>query len=310
MDFHKHDTTVTAKNDTIPNAEKKFAAMQHERVSNSVEQGFQGMTAPQSSTVQKPDCGEENYVGHCRMKGMKAVLTGGDSGIGRAVAIAFAREGADVAIMYKTHDEDAQVTASYVERAGCKCAIIKQDLSTGEASCKTAADRAVAELGRVDVLVLNHGVQFYEQSLEEISVQNVESTFQTNVFACVYLTKALAPAMPSGGSIVLTSSINASRGHDTLVSYSASKGAMKSLCKSLAKVLKDKKIRVNCVAPGPIWTPFITGSFPTKKVQQFGESNPTGRAGQPVEVAPAFVYLASSESTYVTGTTIHVDGGL
>lgn len=255
------------------------------------------------------DCGETSYVGAGKLRDKVAIITGGDSGIGRAVAIAFAREGADVAIVYAHHDEDAAEVRELVLAAGRRCLLIKADVSRRE-DCEAAVERVIAEWGRLDTLVNNAGIQFEETSLDD-AIDNLERIFATNVYSSFYLAAAaLRHFKPhTGCTIIENTSINAFAGNDHLISYTATKGAMQAFTRSVAKMLKDKGIRCNAVAPGPIWTPFITGTMPADKCAEFGASNPTGRAGQPAECAGAFVFLASGDSSFVNGATIHVDGG-
>jgi NAD(P)-dependent dehydrogenase (short-subunit alcohol dehydrogenase family) len=231
---------------------------------------------------------------------------GGDSGIGRAAAIACAREGADVAVVYLSHDEDANDTRQYIEKAGVRCLLLKCDVSDRR-QCIDAVESTVRTLGKIDSLINNAGVQYAEEDLDEAS-ENLEKIFATNVFSCFWLGAAALKHMKdnSGCTIIQNTSINAFVGNDSLMSYACTKGAMQTFTRSLAKKLASRGIRVNAVAPGPIWTAFIPA---VKDSESFGEQNPMGRAGQPVECAPAFVYLASADSSFVTGNTIHVDGG-
>ncbi|HYE97049.1 MAG TPA: SDR family oxidoreductase, partial [Rubricoccaceae bacterium] len=236
---------------------------------------------------------------------------GGDSGIGRAVAVLFAREGADVAIVYLDEREDAELTKRAVEAEGRRCLLIKADVRR-ERACRDAVERTVKTLGKLDVLVNNASVQFPQKSLTDITEEQLDKTFRTNVFGYFFMAKAALDHLPEGGSIINTVSITAYKGSPELLDYSATKGAEVAFTRSLAQneeILK-RKIRVNAVAPGPIWTPLIPASFDKKKVAAFGADTPMGRAGQPEEVAPAFVYLASEvDSSYVTGQVLHVNGG-
>jgi NAD(P)-dependent dehydrogenase (short-subunit alcohol dehydrogenase family) len=255
-----------------------------------------------------PDCGEQSYRGSGRLTGKRAIITGGDSGIGRAAAIAFAREGADVLIAYLNEDEDAKDVARYVEEAGRKCVLVSGDLSD-PAHCRSVVDSAVSEFGGVDVLVSNAAFQMTHQSLDEISDEEWDYTFKLNVGAFFYLVKAALPHMGPGSSIIGSSSVNSDMPSPTLAPYAATKAAIANFAASLAELLGEKGIRVNSVAPGPIWTPLIPSTMPEEKVKSFGDNVPLGRAGQPVELAPVYVMLASDEASYVTGARVAVTGG-
>lgn len=255
-----------------------------------------------------PDCGEKSYRGSGKLTGKRAVITGGDSGIGRAVAIAYAREGADVLIAYLNEDEDAQDVARYVEDAGRRCVLVPGDLSE-PAQCRAVIDRAVQEFGGIDVLVNNAGYQMTHETLDEISDDEWEYTFRLNVGAYFYLTKAALPFMSPGSSIIGSSSVNSDTPNPTLAPYAATKAAIANFSASLAQLLGDKGIRVNSVAPGPIWTPLIPSTMPAEKVESFGENVPLGRAGQPAELAAVYVLLASDDASYVSGARVAVTGG-
>lgn len=255
-----------------------------------------------------PDCGEKSYRGSAKLSGKRAVITGGDSGIGRAVAIAYAREGADVLIAYLDEDEDAQDVARYVEEAGRKCVLVRGDLSD-PAHCRSVIDRAAQEFGGIDVLVNNAGFQMSHQSLDEISDEEWQYTFNLNVGAYFYLTKAALPHMPRGSSIIGSSSVNSDSPNPTLAAYAATKAAIANFSASLAQLLGEKGIRVNSVAPGPIWTPLIPSTMPADAVKSFGDNVPLGRAGQPVELAPLYVLLASDDASYISGARVAVTGG-
>ncbi|OBK13484.1 SDR family oxidoreductase [Mycobacterium asiaticum] len=255
-----------------------------------------------------PDCGEDSYRGSGKLTGKSAIITGGDSGIGRAVAIAFAREGADVLIAYLNEDDDARDVARYVEEAGRKCVLVPGDLSDPE-HCRAVVDRAVAEFGRIDVLVNNAAYQMMHESLDEISDEEWEHTFKLNVGAYFYLTKAALPHMGRGASIIGSSSVNSDSPNPTLAPYAATKAAIANLSASFAQLLGPKGIRVNSVAPGPVWTPLIPATMPAEKVKSFGDNVPLGRAGQPAELAPVYVLLASDEASYVSGARVAVTGG-
>jgi NAD(P)-dependent dehydrogenase (short-subunit alcohol dehydrogenase family) len=255
-----------------------------------------------------PDCGEKSYRGAGKLSGKRAVITGGDSGIGRAVAIAFAREGADVLIAYLNEDQDAQEVARYVEDAGQKCVLVSGDLSE-PAHCRAVIDRAVQEFGGIDVLVNNAAYQMTHQSLDEISDEEWDYTFRLNVGAHFYLTKAAVKYMEAGSSIIGSSSVNSDSPNPTLAPYAATKAAIANFSASLAQLLGEKGIRVNSVAPGPIWTPLIPATMPPEKVESFGENVPLGRAGQPAELAPVYVLLASDDASYISGARVAVTGG-
>lgn len=262
----------------------------------------------QSEMTPVPDCGETSYQGSGRLTGKRAVITGGDSGIGRAVAIAYAREGADVLIAYLNEDSDAKEVQGYVEDAGRKCVLVPGDLAD-PAHCRAVVDRAVEEFGGIDVLVNNAAYQMTHETLDEISDEEWDYTFRLNVGAYFYLVKAALPHMSAGASIIGSSSVNSDMPNPKLAPYAATKAAIANFSASLAEMLGEKGIRANSVAPGPIWTPLIPSTMPPEKVKQFGENTPLGRAGQPVELAPVYVMLASDEASYVTGARIAVTGG-
>ncbi|RBY89130.1 NAD(P)-dependent oxidoreductase [Blastococcus sp. TBT05-19] len=256
----------------------------------------------------KPDHGEESYQGHGRLTGKAAVITGGDSGIGRAVAIAFAREGADVLISYLDEHEDAQDTASYVERAGRKCVLVPGDISD-RAHCKTIIPKAVEEFGKVDILVNNAAFQMSHPTLDEVSDEEWDHTLAVNLSAMFTLTKDAIPHMQPGASIINSSSVNSDTPSPDLAPYAMTKGAIANFTASLAQMYAEKGIRANSVAPGPVWTPLIPATMPEEKVETFGQQAPLGRAGQPAELAPVYVLLASDEASYVSGARIAVTGG-
>jgi NAD(P)-dependent dehydrogenase (short-subunit alcohol dehydrogenase family) len=255
-----------------------------------------------------PDCGEQTYRGSGKLTGKKAVITGGDSGIGRAVAIAYAREGADVLVSYLNEDEDAKEVASLVEDAGRKCVLMSGDLSD-PSHCREVIQRAVDEFGSIDVLVNNAAYQMTHESLDEISDEEWDYTFRLNVGAYFYLLKAALPHMPAGSSVIGSSSVNSDMPSPTLAPYAATKAAIANFSASMAQLLGEKGIRVNSVAPGPIWTPLIPATMPSKKVQNFGDDTPLGRAGQPAELAAVYVLLASDEGSYISGARVAVTGG-
>jgi NAD(P)-dependent dehydrogenase (short-subunit alcohol dehydrogenase family) len=256
----------------------------------------------------RPDHGETSYKGSGRLSGMAALITGADSGIGRAVAIAFAREGADVLISYYNEHEDAKETARLVEEAGRRAILVDGDIKD-EALCRRMVDRVVQEFGRIDILVNNAAHQATFESIEEISTEEFDDTFRTNVYAMFFLCKAAIPKMKPGSSIINTTSINAKNPSPQLLAYATTKGAIANFTAGLAALVAEKGIRVNAVAPGPIWTPLIPATMPPEKVENFGADTPLGRAGQPAELAPAFVMLASPEASYITGAIIPVTGG-
>lgn len=257
----------------------------------------------------KADHGEESWTPRERLTGKRALITGGDSGIGRAVAILFAREGADVAIAFLAQEEaDAQETARIVQDAGGRCALFPADLRTHEANAQLAKD-AVAELGGLDVLVCNAGFQQTYDELEKFPPEQIERTFATNVFSTFWLVQALARELEHGGSVIVTTSIQAYKPSSHLLDYAATKSALNNLTVNLASELGERGIRVNAVAPGPIWTPLIPSTMSEQKVESFGADTPLGRPGQPVEVAAAYVFLASDEASYVSGTVLGVTGG-
>ena len=243
-----------------------------------------------------------------KLHGKVAIISGGDSGIGRSVAVHFAKEGADVAILYLEENDDAKEAKEHVEKEGRRCLLIPGDLADA-AYCRQAVDRVVSEFGALHILVNNAAEQHEAESIAQISDEQMQQTFRTNFFGLFYLTKAATEHLKSGAAIINTTSITAFRGSPHLMDYASTKGAILAFTRSLAMNLADKGIRVNAVAPGPIWTPLIPASFPADKVATFGSDQPMGRAGQPEEVAPAYVYLASDDSSYVTGQTIHVNGG-
>ena len=256
----------------------------------------------------KPDHGEDSYEGSDRLEGKRVVITGGDSGIGRAVAIAFAREGADMLIAYLCEDRDAQETKEWVEKAGRKCALMRGDISDA-AHCRAIIAQAVRTFGGIDVLVNNAAHQMTFETLEDIPDEEWERTFATNIHAMFYLSKAAAPHLEDGGVIINTSSINADQPNAQLLAYATTKGAIQNFTMGLAQMLADKNIRVNCVAPGPVWTPLIPSTMPPEAVKSFGENTPIGRAAQPRELAPPYVMLASDEASYMSGATVPVTGG-
>ncbi|MFC4779567.1 SDR family oxidoreductase [Paenibacillus sp. GCM10023252] len=248
------------------------------------------------------------YKAAGKLSGKTAIITGGDSGIGRAVAIAYAKEGCDVAIIYLNEHGDAELTKEKVEAAGRRCLLIAGDIGD-EAFCKQAVEQTVRELGKPHILVNNAAEQHVQKKFEDITAEQLEATFRTNVFAMFYLTLAVMPHLGQGSAIINTASITAYRGNPTLIDYSSTKGAIVSFTRALAGNLAAQGIRVNGVAPGPIWTPLIPSTFDAESTSTFGSDTPMQRAGQPFELAPAYVYLACEDSSYVTGQFIHVNGG-
>ena len=256
-----------------------------------------------------PDYGEQTYRGSNRLEGRKAVITGGDSGIGRAVALAFAREGADVLISYlQEEEEDATETAGVVQEAGRQCVKVPGDI-VDEAQCQAVIQKAVDEFGQIDVLVNNAAHQMTVNGIADISTELLDRTFKTNIYAMFWLVKAALPHMPEGGSIINVGSIQAYQPSPPLLPYSSTKGAITTFTKGLAQEVVQYGLRANTVAPGPVWTPIIPASMPADTVSQFGGTSPMGRPAQPAELAPAFVFLASQEAGYVNGETIGVTGG-
>lgn len=255
-----------------------------------------------------PDCGEHTYKGHGRLAGKIALITGADSGIGRAVAIAYAREGADVAIAYLDEHEDAEETARWVEAAGQQCLLLSGDIAQKQ-HCYDLVDKTVEHFGRIDILVNNAAFQMTHETLEEIDDDEWLKTFDVNITAIFRLCQRALPSMPEGSSIINTSSVNSDDPSPKLLPYATTKGAIANFTAGLAQLLAEKGIRVNCVAPGPIWTPLIPSSMPDEAVRKFGSGYPMGRPGQPVEVAPIFVLLGSDEASYISGSRYAVTGG-
>ncbi|MDW0108549.1 SDR family oxidoreductase [Sporosarcina aquimarina] len=286
--------------------ENKYEKIDQEVVPQTQQQqpGVESEMSPQ------PIYDDVNYKGSGKLKGKRTLITGGDSGIGRAVAVAFAKEGADVAIAYLSPEEDgdANTTVKLIEKYGGKAFAKRIDISEEE-NCETLVAAVVKELGGLDVLVNNAGKQFPQKSLLDISGDQLRETFETNFFGLFHLTKAALPHLKKGDSIINTSSVTAYNGSPGLLDYSATKGAITTFTRSLALNLADQKIRVNAVAPGPIWTPLIPATFDAQTVEKHGDDTPMKRRGEPAENAPAYVFLASNDSSYMTGQTIHVDGG-
>lgn len=254
------------------------------------------------------DHGEDSYRGNSKLAGKVALITGGDSGIGRAVALAFAREGADVLISYLSEHQDAKDTARLVEAEGRSCLLVPGDISR-EKHCTGLVDKCVSKLGRLDVLVNNAAYQRVHEDIADFSSEEFDHTFRTNVYAMFYLCKAAMPHLPKGGTIINVASIQSFQPSPNLLAYASTKGAIVTFTRALSEMAAKQGVRVNAVAPGPIWTPLIPSTMPPKKVKGFGKDTPLGRAGQPAELAPAFVFLASEDSSYVTGEVIAVTGG-
>jgi len=261
----------------------------------------------ETEMVPKPEY-EPRYAGAGRLEGKSVIVTGGDSGIGRAVSVLFAREGANVAIVYLEEDKDAKDTKDLVEREGGECLLIRGDIGHA-AFCADAVKQTLDAFGGLDVLVNNAAEQHTDKDLEDISEEQLERTFRTNFYGYFFMTQAALPHLKEGATIVNTASVTAYRGQTQLMDYSATKGAIVSLTRSLSQDLADKGIRVNAVAPGPIWTPLIPASFDADKVAEFGKHVPLGRAGQPNEVAPCHLFLACADSSYMTGQVLHPNGG-
>ena len=255
-----------------------------------------------------PDCGEQSYKGSGRLAGKIALITGGDSGIGRAVAIAYAREGADVVIAYLNEHEDARETARWVEQAGRQCLLLSGDLAQ-RAHCLELVEKTVERFGRIDVLVNNAAFQMTHDSLEDIADEEWVMTFDVNITAIFRVCQAALKYMKPGSSIINSSSVNSDMPNPNLLAYATTKGAIANFTAGLGQMLGPKNIRVNSVAPGPIWTPLIVSTMPDESVQDFGANTPLGRPGQPVEVAPIYVLLASDEASYITGQRFGVTGG-
>jgi NAD(P)-dependent dehydrogenase (short-subunit alcohol dehydrogenase family) len=268
----------------------------------------QAVPGTETQLTPKADHGETSYKGSGKLTGRKAIITGADSGIGRAVAIAFAREGADVLISYLSEHQDAKETARYVEEAGRKAVVVPGDIQEEE-HCKQIVKKALDEFGQIDILVNNAAFQMSHESLQELTAEELDRTFRTNIYAMFYLCKAAEPHLKPGSTIVNTTSVNAYKPSPGLLAYAATKGAIQNFTASLGQLWAEKGIRVNCVAPGPIWTPLIPSTMPPEKVKSFGQDVPLKRAGQPAELAPAYVLLASQDSSYMTASTVQVTGG-
>ena len=268
----------------------------------------QPMPGHTDAMTPKPDHGEDSYAGHDRLKDRVAIITGGDSGIGRAIAIAYAREGADVILSYWDEHDDARETAEWVEKAGRKAVLVPGDVKD-EAYCNGLVDRAFDAFGRLDILINNAAHQATFDKPEDISATEWDVTFRTNVHGMFYLSKRAVERMEPGGAIINTASINSTDPSPGLLAYATTKGAIQNFTAGLCRMVADRGIRVNAVAPGPVWTPLIPSTMPQEKVKSFGSNTPLGRAGQPAELAGAYVFLASEDATYITGAVIEVTGG-
>lgn len=257
--------------------------------------------------VPQPQSENPNYRGCEKFKDKVVVITGGDSGIGKATAIAFAKERAKVAIIYLSEDKDAEETKNRIEHYG-ECSLIKGDIGERQ-FCFDAVEKIIDKWGDIDILINNAGEQHPQEKIEDITEEQLRKTFQTNIFSMFFMTQAVMPYLKKGSSIINTASVTAYRGSEKLIDYSSTKGAIVSFTRALAQNLASQEIRVNSVAPGPIWTPLIPSTFGPKKVAKFGTDTPLGRAGQPYEVASGFLFLASDDASYITGQTIHINGG-
>ncbi len=262
----------------------------------------------ESEMTPRPRFENPDYRGSGKLQDKVAIITGGDSGIGRAVAVHFAKEGADVAVVYLDEHEDAEETGRQVEQEGRRCMLLAGDIGQ-ESFCQDAVRKVVTEFDRLDILINNAAEQHPRESIMDISSEQLERTFRTNIFAMFYMTKAALEFMPEGSAIVNSCSVTAFRGSPGLLDYAATKGAIVAFTRSLAQNLADQNIRVNSVAPGPVWTPLIPSTFDKEKVDKFGENVPMKRPAQPEEIAPSYVFLASNDASYITGQTIHPNGG-
>jgi len=256
----------------------------------------------------RPDHGESSYKGCGRLQGATALITGGDSGIGRAVAIAFAREGADVMVSYLNEHKDADETAALVREAGRKAVTVPGDIGSRD-HCEQLVERTVSEFGHLDIVVSNAAMQTVHESVDEWSPEEFDRTYKTNVYAMFYLCRAALPRMPAGGSFIATTSVQAFQPSGKLLAYSSTKGAIRTFIQALAELAAEKGVRANAVAPGPVWTPLIPSTMPAEKVKEFGKNTLMGRAAQPAELAPAYVFLASNDARFITASVIDVTGG-
>ena len=278
--------------------EKKLQPPQHQRQ----QPGREHKMKP------RPRAEDEKHRGSGKLQGKVAIITGGDSGIGRAVAIAFAKEGADVSVVYLEERKDANETRRLVEKHGRKCLLIEGDVGQ-EDFCRKAVEQTMKEFGKLDILINNAAEQHPQESIEKITGKQLERTFRTNIFSFFFMAKAATKHLKEGAVIINTTSVTAYKGSAHLLDYSSTKGAITSFTRSLSQALADKCIRVNGVAPGPVWTPLIPSTFPAKEVETFGSDVPLGRPGQSKEIAPSYVFLASDDSSYMTGQVLHPNGG-
>lgn len=288
----------------VPNTKTKSKV----KVADTARQEPLAPPAQETEMAEKPQSENHAYKGSGKLEGKVALITGGDSGIGKAVAIAFAKEGADIAIIYLNEHDDAKQTVAEVEQEGRRCLAIAGDIGK-ENFCKRAVEKVVQKFGHLDILVNNAAEQHTQQNLEDISSEQLERTFRTNIFSQFYLTKAALPHLHEGSAIINTTSVTAYRGSESLIDYASTKGAITAFTRSLALNLAERGIRVNGVAPGPIWTPLIPSTMPKEKVEKFGQDTPLKRPGQPEEVAPSYVFLASDDASYFTGQILHPNGG-
>lgn len=295
-------TDENKNSETVQNPLEQYPKPPFSRQEQQDPPGYEGKMDP------KPDHGETSYKGSDKLINRSAIITGGDSGIGRAVAIAFAREGADVLISYLNEDNDAQETAKFVKDAGRKAVLVPGDISEEE-HCKHLIDVAIKEFGKIDILVNNAAYQMSHESLHELSAEELDHTFKTNIYSIFYLCKAAERFLKPGSTVVNTTSVNAYKPSPGLLAYAATKGAIQNFTSGLGQLWAEKGIRVNCVAPGPIWTPLIPSTMEPEKVKAFGKDVPLKRPGQPAELAPVYVLLASQDSSYMTGSTVQVTGG-
>lgn len=282
----------------MPDEEVKEFPPQHQEKQPGIEREM----------IPEPEVIDSDYQGSGKLENKSTLITGGDSGIGRAVALHYAREGADVSLVYLDEHEDAQETKEWVEEEGRQCQLIDGDVTRKE-FCRNAVESTVDEFGGLDVLVNNAAVQFVQYDVEDISEEQLDRTFRTNIYGYFYMVQAARPYLEEGSAIINTTSITAFEGNPLLLDYSSTKGAILSFTRALSQSLAEEGIRVNAVAPGPIWTPLIPASFSEENVESFGKNTPMGRAGHPKEVAPSFVFLAAKDASYITGQTLHPNGG-
>lgn len=280
----------------------------YEKASEKISGQTQSTPGHEYDMDPKPVYIREDYKGSEKLKDKVAIITGGDSGIGRSVAVHFAREGADVAIVYLEEDKDAEETKKLVEKEGRKCLLMRGDLNDRD-FCESVIEKTVEKFGKINILVNHAGEQHPSKGFEDLDLDLMEKTFQTNIFTMYYLTKPCMKHLKEGDCIITTTSVTAYEGSPRFLDYAATNGAITSFTRSLAQNVADKKIRVNGVAPGPIWTPLIPSTFEKKEVEEFGKNVPLQRAGQPCEVAPCYVFLASEDASYMTGQILHPDGG-